>query len=240
MIKKEKNYADNNYSIVQLLEFLYSEYEAEGSKDLLVSYNKLRYLFTDYKKFVRTFLNLERQNFYTIHGYQSESGKRYDLMPLRIKMDEKYAFMDGAHIEMDINPIEIDRFLHPEKIPANNNKTPDKVTKINKLSICKGDDRKGYIIINDDYVSGVIEVDFQNKSWELLFDLANNVEVGYLDEMKQSLDYFNSNYRCRLYTHLGSKAQKILKVSNEIVRPVILLESISEKAFATRKDKILA
>lgn len=107
--------------------------------------------------------------------------------------------------------------------------------KIAELLIVKPNtDSNNYLVIVNQKFNKPIKADRAKPSWELLFTIANDKEVLYSDEHKTSLDYFNSNKRCKLYTQTGLSLTKILQRENRYIVPVIKIEVISEKAYKQR------
>ena len=93
------------------------------------------------------------------------------------------------------------------------------------------------IIINNDYAN-TIRGDKNKPSWDLLFKIASKELVDYESYRKNSLDYFNSNIKNRIYTQKGYEKTKILKVEGGQIVPNIKLSVISEKTFKTRVKKL--
>lgn len=91
------------------------------------------------------------------------------------------------------------------------------------------------IVVNKDYQKP-IQGDRAKTSWGMLFEVAGGKElIG--SEYKASLEYFNTNKRCKVYTQTGCSLTKIFKTEYYIVS-AIPIEMISEKAFKQRgKDK---
>jgi len=107
--------------------------------------------------------------------------------------------------------------------------------KIVELLIVKPNtDINNYLVIVNQKFNKPIKADRAKPSWELLFAIANDKEVMYSDEHKTSLDYFNSNKRCKLYTQTGLSLTKILQRENRCIVPVIKIGVISEKAYKQR------
>jgi len=106
---------------------------------------------------------------------------------------------------------------------------------IEKLDIVKpknGD--KFLVVVNDDY-QNPIKVDKAKPSWEMLFMVAEEEELEGKN-YKASLEYFNTNRRCKLYTQTGCSLTKIFKTEYYIV-PMIPIEMIGDKAFKQRQNK---
>jgi hypothetical protein len=95
-------------------------------------------------------------------------------------------------------------------------------------------DSNSYLVIINQKFNAPIKADRAKPSWELLFQIATEKEVAYSDSHKTSLDFFNSNRRCKLYTQTGLSLTKILQRENRYIVPVIKIEVISEKAYKQR------
>ena len=77
-------------------------------------------------------------------------------------------------------------------------------------------------------------------SWNLLFMVAQKeMATSYRGEHKNSVDYFNTNAKNRIYTQTGYKLTKILKMEGGCIVPEdgIEINIISEKAFERRRKK---
>lgn len=104
--------------------------------------------------------------------------------------------------------------------------------KIVELLIVKPNtDSNNYLVIVNQKFNKPIKADRAKPSWELLFEITNDKEVAYSDKYKTSLDYFNSNKRCKLYTQTGLSLTKILQRENRYIVPIIKIGVISEKAY---------
>ncbi len=104
--------------------------------------------------------------------------------------------------------------------------------KIVELLIVKPNtDSNNYLVVVNQKFNKPIKADQAKPSWELLFEIANDKEVAYSDNHKTSLDYFNSNKRCKLYTQTGLSLTKILQRENRYIVPIIKIGVISEKAY---------
>ena len=91
------------------------------------------------------------------------------------------------------------------------------------------------IVVDDDYLNPV-PADKTKPSWDLLFRVAEK-DIVEAEGHKASLDYFNSNKGCRLYTKTGYQITKILKVEGGYILPAIEIRVITEKAFQQRANK---
>jgi len=89
------------------------------------------------------------------------------------------------------------------------------------------------IIINNNY-SNPIEIDKNIKIWELLLQLSINGEIDY---DKSFLDFINSN-RHKLITKTGYKQTKIVKINNNKIVPNITIDTITEKAYKIKINKL--
>lgn len=109
----------------------------------------------------------------------------------------------------------------------------DKIADI--LIVKPNTDSNNYLVIVNQKFNKPIKADQAKPSWELLFEIANNKEVTYSDEYKTSLDYFNSNKRCKLYTQTGLSLTKILQRESRHIVPAVKIGIITEKSY---KQKI--
>lgn len=105
----------------------------------------------------------------------------------------------------------------------------DKIAEI--LIVKPATDSNNYLVIVNQKFNKLIKADRAKPSWELLFEIANNKETSYSDKYKTSLDYFNSNKRCKLYTQTGLSLTKILQRENRYIVPIIKIGVITEKAY---------
>lgn len=105
----------------------------------------------------------------------------------------------------------------------------DKIADI--LIVKPNSDSNNYLVIVNQKFNTPIRADRAKPSWELLFTIANDKEVIYSNEYKTSLDYFNSNKRCKLYTQTGLSLTKILQRENRYITPIVKIGIITEKAY---------
>lgn len=97
------------------------------------------------------------------------------------------------------------------------------------------------VVINGDY-ENAIRADIAKQSWCALWQVAKRAngdhDVDFLDATsnKGTIDYFNSNSRCRLYTRTGYKLTKILKIEDGYIEPAIEMSVIGQKAFQQRRN----
>jgi hypothetical protein len=93
------------------------------------------------------------------------------------------------------------------------------------------------IVINDQYLKSISVTRHPDKTWDLLFRLAEGEKIAYTQGHKSAIDFLNSNKECKLYSNTGCKlteifgrenGQLVLRVSHDIISP---------KAFETRKNK---
>lgn len=110
--------------------------------------------------------------------------------------------------------------------------------KIVDLIIVKSnDDGKKYSIIVNQRFDQPVEANRAKPSWDLLFKVANDKEVIFSGEHKTSIDYFNSNNRCKLYTKTGLSITKIIHRDGGVVRPTVKMSVIAEKAYKQKINK---
>ena len=109
----------------------------------------------------------------------------------------------------------------------------DKIADI--LIVKPNTDSNNYLVIVNQKFNTPIKADRAKPSWDLLFEIANNKEVTYSDEHKTSLDYFNSNKRCKLYTQTGLSLTKILQRESRNIVSAVRIGIITEKSY---KQKI--
>jgi hypothetical protein len=105
----------------------------------------------------------------------------------------------------------------------------DKIVEI--LIVKPATDSNSYLVIVNQKFNTPIKADRAKPSWELLFQIATNKEVAYSDNHKTSLDFFNSNKRCKLYTQTGLSLTKILQRESRHIVPSIRIAIITEKAY---------
>ena len=91
------------------------------------------------------------------------------------------------------------------------------------------------IVVDDDYLNP-IPADKTKPSWDLLFRVAEK-DIVEAEGHKSSLDYFNTNKGCRLYTKTAYQLTKILKVEGGYILSAIEIKMITEKAFQQRANK---
>ncbi|HPA25841.1 MAG TPA: hypothetical protein PLK76_03735 [bacterium] len=108
----------------------------------------------------------------------------------------------------------------------------DKIADI--LIVKPGTDSNNYLVIVNQKFNTPIKADRAKPSWELLFQIATDKEVAYSDNYKTSLDYFNSNKRCKLYTQTGLSLTKILQRESRNIVPAVRIGVITEKAYKQR------
>lgn len=95
---------------------------------------------------------------------------------------------------------------------------------------------KFLIVLNSNYETP-LSVDKAKTSWDLLFKLAEGMEIQYDIRYKNNIDYFNSNAKNKIYTKGGYKRTKILRIDVRRIVPNIKIEMISKRAFEIRKNK---
>jgi len=109
----------------------------------------------------------------------------------------------------------------------------DKIAEI--LIVRPSTDSNNYLVVINQKFNTPIKADRAKPSWELLFQIATEKEVAYSDSHKTSLDFFNSNKRCKLYTQTGLSLTKILQRESRSIVPAVRIGIITEKAY---KQKI--
>ncbi len=175
--------------------------------------------------------------------YFTESSKQRQQKHERDKKvyDEKWL----KNIEVEIK--DVDKFKNliaklNKIIPAEEKEYKYKNTTSIEEIICvkpKNDGSKFKVVINGNYLKS-IESDKIIGSWDLLYRVANEGEGVYADKnYKSSLDLFNTNKNCKIYTQTGCKVTKILKKEGELITSEtnVKIKSISEKEFTTKFNK---
>ena len=123
------------------------------------------------------------------------------------------------------------RFVKPSPTLSSKNKDP-----IKKLELVKPKaGNKFKVVINEDY-RNPIDSDKAISSWDLLFRVAEG-DIIDADNHKNTIDYFNFNEKCQLYTKTGHSVTKVLKVEGGYISPAIEIKMITEKAFQQRANK---
>lgn len=92
-------------------------------------------------------------------------------------------------------------------------------------------DSNSYLVIVNQRFNQPIEADRAKPSWNLLFEIVKNRELAFFGEYKASLDYLNSNSRCKLYTQTGLSITKILYRDGGMVKPAVKIKMITDKAY---------
>jgi len=105
----------------------------------------------------------------------------------------------------------------------------DKIVDI--LIVKPNTDSNNYLVVVNQKFNTPIKADRAKSSWELLFQIATDKEVAYSDSHKTSLDYFNSNRRCKLYTQTGLSLTKILQRESRNIVSAVRTGVITEKAY---------
>jgi hypothetical protein len=107
---------------------------------------------------------------------------------------------------------------------------------IKKLTIVEPEAGNRYqIIVNENYRMKPLSVDRKKKCWGLLLRVMKGDFIE-ADEHKNSIEYFNVNLRCLLYTRSGCALTKILGIEGGTIALNINKEIISPKALATRQN----
>jgi len=96
------------------------------------------------------------------------------------------------------------------------------------------------IVVNDEY-DKAFEVGSTQSPWDLLLRLADKEKPsvnGLNLDIRSTLDYVNTNYRCRLYTQSNKRPTKIIKEEAGRIVPVVEIEAIGHKTFQQRLNKL--
>lgn len=118
------------------------------------------------------------------------------------------------------------------------NSSPSGKIFIEKLEVVRPNNKsnKFLIIVNENYEhQKQISGDRAKPSWDMLFRIAAGEEL-MGSNFKPSLEYFNTNKLCKLYTQTGCSLTKIFKTEYRITAliPIVI---ITEKAFKQRQNK---
>lgn len=153
-----------------------------------------------------------------------------DLHHLKITNFRTYATRANNYLTKKISE------QSKQKIRSSTTTHNEKARQIYKIQIVerKFNSGKIKIIVNEDYQSP-LEVS-RKKYWSILYDIAENNKP--VTNNKAVLDYFNSHSKNPLYTSRGYKRTKILKSDGAAcIVPNIIIELITEKKFAQRRNK---
>lgn len=126
--------------------------------------------------------------------------------------------------------------IYKKHLIVSKSASSDEIAKLTVINPNDGE-KKYRIVINDEY-NEPIEVDSTNPSWELLLKIAKERDVFDWPNPKKSLDYFNSNKQCRLYTRTGYSITKILKIDRSVIKAALSIELISERQYKQRLNQI--
>ncbi len=106
---------------------------------------------------------------------------------------------------------------------------------IQKIAIVRPETKTRYhLIVNDNYQNPIQAG--KAKCWEYFLRIAEG-ERFLIEQVKGVFDYLNTNKECLLYSRTDYALQKVLEIQSGVVVPAISIEVISEKAFATRRNK---
>lgn len=94
------------------------------------------------------------------------------------------------------------------------------------------------IVINENYEEPLI-VGREQKSWDILFRVAEGERIGY-STVKDQVDYLTTNRRCKLYTTTKYPLCKILLSVGGLVVAGVDLKIIGGKAYKQRVAKAVA
>jgi hypothetical protein len=127
-------------------------------------------------------------------------------------------------------------FDHAQTIKRPSKRPPENKGPIKKLKLVKPKSgNKFKVVINEDYLNP-IQGDRAISSWDLLFRIAEGDMID-AENHKSTIDYFNFNEKCQLYTKTGHTVTKILKVEGGYISPAVEMGIITEKAFQQRANK---
>jgi len=112
--------------------------------------------------------------------------------------------------------------------------------KVQKLTCIRQPDTKRYLIIVNNVAEKAIEVDGAQPTWELLLKIADGEHIKMHTQYKSAIDYLNNNKNNKIYTKTGLALSKILRVSGSEVLANIPITTQSQKARATRLNKLKA
>ena len=129
--------------------------------------------------------------------------------------------------------INFDQLQAMKRSPTRSSENKGPIKKLELVKPKAGNKFK--VVVNEDYLNP-INADMAKSSWELLFQVAEK-NLTAAEGHKSSLDYFNTNKGCRLYTKTGYQPTKILKVEGGYISPAIEVEVITEKAYQQRANK---
>lgn len=115
-------------------------------------------------------------------------------------------------------------------------KENNKKSEINTIECVELNNNKYYLVLNKDYLNE-LEVDRNIKCWDFFWKIIKEDYLPNNKKNKEFLTYFNSNIGNKIYTDTGYQKTKILKIEGNRIYPNIKIETISKKAFETRKNK---
>lgn len=119
-----------------------------------------------------------------------------------------------------------DKKEEPKLLPAPN---------IQKIVLVKLEKRqKIRVVINGNY-QGAFERSL-GKYWNCLLRIAEQEQFSW-EGVRATVDYFNTNAKCPIYTRGGHQLTQILQVEEGLVVPSVPIEVITEKAYQTRVNK---
>ncbi|MGH2508154.1 MAG: hypothetical protein ACRDHZ_12225, partial [Ktedonobacteraceae bacterium] len=165
------------------------------------------------KTLIRQFLHgADPINYLDVNNFKSHSHIAHN----RFMSAADKSFMDGGSSTKNDSTIKLDH--------------------INKITCIRPKDngKKYQAVVNDDYANP-LTADRVKRSFDMLFRVAEG-EKPLANEYKSNIDYFNTNKQNRFYTQTGLGLTKIFKVIDGDVCPNIIMEVISEKALATRRN----
>lgn len=90
------------------------------------------------------------------------------------------------------------------------------------------------VVINGNY-QGAFERSL-GKYWSCLLRIAEQEQFSW-ERVRTTVNYFNTNAKCPIYTRGGHRLTQILQVEEGLVVPSVPIEVITEKAYQTRVNK---
>lgn len=101
----------------------------------------------------------------------------------------------------------------------------------------KNDGNHYFVVINEDY-NNPLEVDKGQDCWRVLFEIAEGNQSLEADKYKSSIDLFNTNQKCKLYTRTEYNLTKIIKAENGFIVPAVKIDIITDKALKQRQNSV--
>ena len=144
-----------------------------------------------------------------------------------VKIDKELTWADAVAL------------LHKFKrgITASKNISTDTIVKIAVVEPEHENEKKFKIVLNDCFETP-LEGDLTKPSWRLFFDVAKEKEMYDPPKQTQSMNYFNVNKRCSLYTKSGYALTKILKSDDGIVTAAMEMEFLTGRQYKQQLKQI--